>query len=221
MNQTCQDFECIVVDDASTDDTPRKVKSFGDRVIYVRKEKNEGGSAARNTGISLAKGKYIAFLDSDDKFLPNKLKEVKKFIKKNPKAKFIYSWYYHTDRNGKITKLRKRKQPRSLTELRHLLLRRKMTIRTSTVVVRRKAFKKCGKFNEKYRHTHDWEMWLKLAKRYRGYCIHKPLSVYRQHPEMMTKQKRTVSYQSEIRKKALRWYGWTEKTLKRLDRIFK
>ncbi|WP_120190197.1 glycosyltransferase family 2 protein [Ammoniphilus oxalaticus] len=221
LKQTYKDFECIVVDDASTDNTPKIVKSFGNRVKYVRHKKNLGGSAARNTGIAKAKGKYIAFLDSDDKFLPNKLKVVKKFIKKHPKAKFIYSWYYHSNSRGQITRLRKANKARSLNELRYLLLRRKFTIRTSTVVVRRNAFKKCGKFSEQYRHTHDWDMWLKLLTRYYGHCIPKPLSVYRQHPGMMTKQKRKVSYQTKIRKKALKKYGWTHKTLARLDKVFK
>lgn len=210
-----------MVDDASTDNTKKVVESFGDQVIYLRNKKNRGGSAARNTGIAKAKGKYIVFLDSDDEFLPKKLAKVKKFLKKNPKAKFIYTWYFHSNPKGKITRLRKCIQPRSLNELRYLLLRRKFTIRTSTVVVRRKAFQKAGRFDKKYRYTHDWDMWLKLAKYYRGHCISKPLSLYRQHPSMMTKQKRRVSYQSRIRKKALKRYGWTHRTLRRLDKIFR
>lgn len=74
LAQTFENFEYIVVDDASIDDTESVVDSYDDdRIQYVRHEENKGGSAARNTGIKRAKGKYIAFLDADDEWLPEKL----------------------------------------------------------------------------------------------------------------------------------------------------
>jgi len=74
LDQTFEDFEIIVVDDASTDDTPEVVAAYDDpRVTFRRHETNRGGSAARNTGIEAAEGTYIAFLDSDDEWLPRKL----------------------------------------------------------------------------------------------------------------------------------------------------
>jgi glycosyltransferase involved in cell wall biosynthesis len=76
LEQTYQDFEIIVVDDASTDNTEEVVRNLRDRRIrYLRHEKNRGGSAARNTGIRAAWGQYIAFQDSDDEWLPEKLKK--------------------------------------------------------------------------------------------------------------------------------------------------
>lgn len=75
LNQRFEDFELIVVDDASTDSTNEVIKSFSDgRLTYIRHQTNKNGSAARNTGISAASGEYIAFLDSDDEWHPNKLK---------------------------------------------------------------------------------------------------------------------------------------------------
>lgn len=77
LNQTYQDFEIIVVDDGSTDNTDEVVKDFGDeRIGYIRHKGNKGGAAARNTGIRAAKGEYIAFLDDDDEFLPNKIESL-------------------------------------------------------------------------------------------------------------------------------------------------
>lgn len=74
LRQTVDDFELIVVDDASTDDTEAVVERFDDpRVEYVRHGTNRGGSAARNTGIERSSGEYIAFLDSDDEWYPRKL----------------------------------------------------------------------------------------------------------------------------------------------------
>lgn len=74
LNQTYGTFEYIIVDDASTDDTESVVELYDDtRIQYLRHEENKGGSAARNTGIEQAKGKYVAFLDADDEWLPEKL----------------------------------------------------------------------------------------------------------------------------------------------------
>lgn len=74
LNQSLDNIEVIVVDDGSTDNTERIVKEFDDdRLSYIRHDHNKGGSAARNTGISHASGEYIAFLDSDDEWLPRKL----------------------------------------------------------------------------------------------------------------------------------------------------
>jgi len=76
LNQTYQDFEIIVVDDGSIDNTEEVVKSFNDpRIRYIRHKENCGGSAARNTGIRAAYGECIAFQDSDDEWLPEKLEK--------------------------------------------------------------------------------------------------------------------------------------------------
>lgn len=209
----------IVVDDGSTDKTPKKVKSFGNKLIYLRQE-NQGGSAARNRGIEIATGKYVVFLDSDDKWHPKKLQKVKKYIKQHPQAKFIYTWYYHTDRKGKITLLRKCLHPKSLDEFRYMLLNRIFTVRTSTVVLRRKVFDKVGMFNEEYPYTHDWDMWLRLAKYYRGHCIPKPLSYYRFHNSMISQQKKKIFFRTRVRRNALKLYGWSSKKLKKLEKKY-
>ena len=76
LAQTFTGWECLVVDDASTDDTEGVVHSFEDpRIHYLRHEANKGGSAARNTGIRAARGEYLAFLDSDDEWVPGKLEK--------------------------------------------------------------------------------------------------------------------------------------------------
>src|SRR5258705_10332336 len=76
LNQTFQDFEIVVVDDSSQDHTREVVNSLDDkRIKYIRHERNKGVAAARNTGVSNAKGDYIAFLDDDDEWFPEKLKK--------------------------------------------------------------------------------------------------------------------------------------------------
>jgi len=82
LNQTYENYELIVIDDCSTDSTKKILQSFSDkRIIYVRHLYNQGAAAARNTGIKIAKGKYIAFQDSDDEWLPKKLEKQMKVFK--------------------------------------------------------------------------------------------------------------------------------------------
>jgi glycosyltransferase involved in cell wall biosynthesis len=84
-------LEIIIVDDGSTDDTSSAVKSFNDsRIVYIHQE-NGGGSKARNTGIKYAKGTYIAFLDSDDEFLPSHIQDAFDFLSKNPDVDVYFS----------------------------------------------------------------------------------------------------------------------------------
>jgi glycosyltransferase involved in cell wall biosynthesis len=82
--QTEQDFEIVVVDDGSTDDPEAMVKDLADpRIVFIQQE-NKGGGAARNTGIDAARGRYVAFLDSDDQFLPHHLSAMRKLVEKTP-----------------------------------------------------------------------------------------------------------------------------------------
>lgn len=106
LSQTYKNFEMIIVDDASTDDTESVVKSYKDRRIkYIKLKTNSGPAVARNTAMEEAKGKYMAFLDSDDLWVPSKLEKQIKFIKKN-KYKIICSDYEQIDEQGnKLNKI--------------------------------------------------------------------------------------------------------------------
>ena len=99
LAQTYSHLECIVVDDASTDDTPHVVQQFVDeRLIYLRHETNRYASAARNTGIAHARGELIAFLDDDDEWLPDKLARQVAFMQGLPKdVGMVYCWMDYFD----------------------------------------------------------------------------------------------------------------------------
>ena len=103
LNQSYTDYELIIVDDGSSDKTKTTIKKLhgnNKKIIYTY-QKHQGVSSARNKGLLKARGKFISFLDSDDRFLRNKLLIFRDQIKKHPKYKVFYSeeiWY----RNGKI-----------------------------------------------------------------------------------------------------------------------
>ncbi|MEX2460149.1 MAG: glycosyltransferase [Paenibacillaceae bacterium] len=216
LQQTCTDYELIVVDDGSTDHTSRIVKSFGAQVRYVY-QKNRGSSEARNTGIRLAKGKYIAFLDSDDQFLPDKLNRNKMFLKSHPNCRFLYSWYYDLKRKGKRSLVRNIKGFMDINKFRFHLYKRKFTIRTSTVVIDQSCFKNTGLFNLNYPYSQDWDMWLRLACHYHGYCQKAPLAVYRRH---IRKQIPAGNRHLNIRRTAYKLYQWNRATLHRLHKKY-
>lgn len=218
LAQTYKDFEIIVVDDGSTDDTETRVKEFGDQVLYIYQE-NKGPSAARNTGILNASGKYIAFCDSDDRFLPEKLEKQMRFIEYHPNCRFLYTWYYNVDNRGKITKTRKPIKCINKEHLQYCLLTRKFTIRTSTVLLRKTCFKTAGLFNEKFWYSQDWDMWLRLAAYYRGYCLEEPLAEYCLHGDNRSSLSVKIHH-PEIRNSTLKLYGWNKQSLSRLKKVY-
>lgn len=218
LNQTFKDYELIVVDDGSTDDTRERIQLYKDAVRYIYQE-NRGPSAARNTGILNAKGKYIAFCDSDDRFLPQKLKRQMQFLNDHADCRFLYTWYYNVNEQGEITKLRKPLSCKSREHLQYCLFTRQFTIRTSTVLMRKSCFEKAGLFNERYLYSQDWDMWLRLARYYRGYCLQEPLSEYWLHGDNRSSL-HDRTYHAEIRETALQLYGWNEETLRQLARKY-
>lgn len=93
INQTYSNWELIIVDDCSSDNTDEIIKNINDdRIIYIKNKVNSGAAISRNKALKHAKGKWVAFLDSDDVWLPEKLEKQTKFMKKN-NYKFTYTDY--------------------------------------------------------------------------------------------------------------------------------
>ncbi|MGB9694174.1 MAG: glycosyltransferase family 2 protein [Fervidobacterium sp.] len=181
LNQTYQNFEVIVVDDCSSDNTENVVKGFCDeRIRYVRHEKNKGAAAARNTGIKAARGEYIAFQDSDDEWLPEKLeKQMKAFDSWPSNLGVVYTSFWLIDQNRK-TFCPPLFVKQTDGEIHDALLETNF-VSTPTAVVRKECFEKAGIFDENLPRLQEWELWIRISKHYYFKHINEPLvNAYRQ-----------------------------------------
>ena len=164
LGQTVRDYEILVVDDSSTDNTRDLILSYKDKVRYICQEHKER-AAARNRGIREARGHYIAFLDSDDMWLPTHLEECLKSLCKSPTSGLCYSGSYISDQNSDIMG---RMDCRFFNGYALDYIVRNFSsggCNASSCVVRKEIFDLVGHFNEDQTlsGSEDWEMWVRLA----------------------------------------------------------
>ena len=156
LNQSFQDFELVVVDDGSTDSTFEALKIYKN-IIYL-KQQNLGVSAARNKGVEVSSGELIAFLDSDDEWLPEKLQKQIDFLKDNPKLKWCYTdetWI----RSGVLVN-KKKKHQKSGGDLFKPSLELCLIAPSSVLI--RKSLMDRYKFREDFKVCEDFDLWLKF-----------------------------------------------------------
>lgn len=174
LNQTFRAFELFIVDDGSTDATHQLIDSYSDaRLKYVRLP-HKGVSFARNTGIRLSRGEFIAFLDSDDKWERNKLETADRYVEEFPLVKLFHTeeiWY----RKGKLLKQKKKHKKYSGFIYRKCLPL--CCIGMSTVVVKREAFNEAGFFDTNLHACEDYDMWLRFCISNEVMLIPQPLTV--------------------------------------------
>jgi len=165
--QTWKDFEVIVVDDGSNDNTEEILKKWcskNSRTRYVKFDVNRGISAARNAGISNSDSEYIAFLDSDDRWHPTKLEEqMRVFQNSSDIIGLIHTGYTIHELNGRV----QHKFPRFEGDVfRRLLSEGKNFILISSVIVPRKILDDVGLFDEHLISSQDYDLWLRITKKY-------------------------------------------------------
>jgi glycosyltransferase involved in cell wall biosynthesis len=177
LNQTYSDFEVVIIDDGSTDDTESVVRSFGERVSYV-KQPNRGVSAARNQGIRDAKAEYVAFLDSDDIWLPNKLAEQIPLLEQDPELGLVYSDWAVVPEHGEAEPSFLKKVPGSSGHVFEALLQWGFIL-TSGTVVRRACLDEVGYFDETLSIAQDYDLWLRISYRWKVALVSKSLLIKR------------------------------------------
>ena len=180
--QTFRDYEVIVVDDGSTDDTHGVLEPYRHRIHYVWQE-NYGISAARNKGILLSRGDYVAFLDSDDTWYPDKLKQQVAYLERHPHVSVVYGQILADLGEGSNGK---KVLPRKVVRTFQDLVRESNTIPTSVTMVRRKCFETVGLFNPSFPVAEDFELWLRIARHFRIEYLEGIVGEYKVHASNTT-----------------------------------
>ncbi len=166
LGQSFRELELIVVDDASSDETGQVVAALNDpRVRYIRHDQNLGAPAARNTGIEAARGNYIAFQDSDDEWLPEKLERQMEVFKSGSGADVVYCRMLVEKARLTVTIPGPRIQVVQGDVLSQLLSEN--FVGTPTLLVRRECLEKAGGFDTRLPRFQDWELVIRLAAAYR------------------------------------------------------
>lgn len=185
LGQTYRDLEVIIVDDFSKDNTSEIISEIKDeRLKYVKHAQQKGASEARNTGVAASNGTYLAFLDDDDEWFPEKLQLQMDLFQEKPETGMIYTGYFYIDAKSKKT-IREFK-PKKKGFLDDQLLEKNCVGTTSTAVIKRECFIAVGGFDNKLRGCQDWDLWIRLAKQYPIDFIAKPLVNFLIHEVRIT-----------------------------------
>jgi glycosyltransferase involved in cell wall biosynthesis len=182
LEQTLSPMEVIIVDDFSTDNTQEIVESFNnEKVRYMKNERSKGANGARNTGILKAKGDYIAFQDSDDIWLNNKLEKQSEYMRVNSEVDMCFCSINFN--NGTRIIPKRKVEPDEI----NAQLRKGNFISTQTIFVRTSVAKDVL-FDEGLKRFQDWDFCLRLSKKYVIHHVHEPLVLVEQQEDSIGKK---------------------------------
>jgi glycosyltransferase involved in cell wall biosynthesis len=186
LAQGFEDMELIVVDDGSTDGTGEEMKRYGERVKLIQHSESRGVSAARNRGVLYARGKYIAFLDSDDLWVKGKLKIQVAFLDENPHYPLCYTDEIWIRKGKRVNPMFKHAKYSGWIFERCLPL---CIISPSSVMMRKTLFSRVGLFDEALPVCEDYDFWLRVSARFPIFFINRKLIIKRGgHPDQLSQK---------------------------------
>jgi glycosyltransferase involved in cell wall biosynthesis len=218
LGQRWSDYELIVVDDGSTDETTELLASYGRRIRVLR-QANRGVSAARNLGIRASAGRLVAFLDSDDLWLPQKLAAQVAYFEEHPDALICQTEELWVRKGVRVNPgLRHRKAAGMIFE-RSLEL---CLVSPSAAMVRRELFDQVGLFDERLPACEDYDLWLRISCRYPIHLIETALIVKRGgHSDQLSRKPSLDRYRIESIDRLLQSGLLTDDQRKAATRVLK
>ena len=196
FNQTYKDYEIIVVDDGSQDDTKERVDKYRARGVKYIYQKNSGVASARNVGIFQSKGQYVAFLDADDLWLPDKLELQMKALKELNVGAVACGYKVIDYMSGRtLSEIVRKNYPTREDLYQSLCISQIIPACSSGVLLKKSYFQDVGCFSEALPIAEDWELWLRIAKKYDIKFVEQPLVLIRIN---LTKPSYRVASNEEI-----------------------
>jgi len=193
QNQTMSDWELVVIDDGSTDNTRQVLKKYKNLPkIRIIEQENKGLNVTNNIALRLANGKYIIRLDADDYFDENILLILSNVLDTKPNIDLVFPDYYHVDENGEVLEVVRRKKIGEEAELLDL------PAHGAGTMIRREILLELKGYDEEFSCQDGYGLWLKFIQSYNPYNVNIPLFYYRQHPLSLTKKQEQIL---ETRKK--------------------
>ncbi len=205
--QTMQDFEVVIADDGSRDDTGTLVARHADRRLrYLRHPRPLGVAATRNACLQAARGRYLAWLDSDDRYLPDFLATQCAVLDREPRAGLVHGAFEVIDVDGRPRRPWPAPFARDTVErgrdaFAELLLRD--YIGAPTVVVRRDIYQQVGVYDTSLQSAEDWDMWLRIALHADLAYVARPLAQYRWHPRSLSRSAASSGRRLSIDRRAV------------------
>ncbi len=210
IGQSIKLDEILIIDDCSTDNTLEIIRKYAntDKSIKIlRQSRNLGVSTARNKGIETAHGEWLLFMDADDIAHPTLVEEEIKYLKKLEKSSpnkwaLVHPAYLQINENGESLDRILRGKQYGTGEIFGYELFRNQIVTPSGALINKKALMDVGGFNEKLKYNEDWDLWLRLAKKWGFAYVDKPLVKVRRHPNNTTNEfNKTANAEIDILRK--------------------
>lgn len=205
LNQTYSNWELIVVDDGSTDNSVAIVQAYDDqRIKLIRHEVNRKLPAALNTGFARAKGYYLTWTSHDNYYLPTAIAEMTDFLEENPSIDFVFCDEYDMDEEGRIG---------GVFQLGRIEYLWKTNCVGGAFLYTRRVHDKIGPYNERAFLAEDYDYWLRTSVWFKMAHLTKPLYCYRRHPASLSSQFGSVEASLLIRRKIFGKNPWKNRRL--------